>query len=247
MNRRLLGAGLILVQAALACPQAVASQAHAAQIINPPSASVDLSAYTPTSQLPAVVAQAAPVSSVNGNIGAVTVPPPDLSGYASISSLTSPATVSAMAAALSGTFATPAQVSAVQAAIPSVANFITLPQAVAAAPVQSVNGAQGAVTVPGTMRASCVVTTFNASGVGSCTYGGFTGGTAFTTTPDCFAELTATNTSYVYAFPIVSRSQASATVTMSAAVKLLNIALGATTIWTAPPTGTTLTVICRGQ
>jgi hypothetical protein len=123
------------------------------------------------------------------------------------------------------------------------------PQAAAAAPVASVNAMKGAVTVPGTIRASCVISSFDSSGNGSCALANWTGGTAFTSTPDCFPTLQAGSSTYVYALPLVTPpGAAGGTVAINeqAALKVLNVALGASTIWGPPPAGTSITMACRG-
>ena len=243
---RIVGAGLIMAQLALACPSALATPSHA-QTSNPVAvAAPDLSGYALKTDV------------ANAQTAAQSFTTSALTSYTPTATLNSAANIAAFGSQMiaagqvqpAGNYALVSQVPSIAgllSASTAAATYVTPAQAAAAAPVQKVNGLTGSVTVPGSVRATCLVSTFDGTGTGSCSYGTFTGGTSFTATPDCFAELTTTATGYIYAFPVITRGLTSSSVVLSAAQKVLNISLGATTIWVAPPSGTSLTLICRGQ
>lgn len=106
----------------------------------------------------------------------------------------------------------------------------------------TVNNLAGTVTLPTYSRqvsASTPVTTGIAS---------FTFATPFANTPTCFAEVQSTSTGYVFASPVItSKDTTQVTMNVQAALKTLNISLGALAVWTNAPAGTTLNITCIAQ
>lgn len=233
--------------------QPASAQGYAAP---PPAAPVDLSAYTPTSGLPDIIAANAPVKPAD--ITAALAP------YSTTAALKAPDNVAYFGSQMissgqvqpAGSYATTSQLNAVQATIPSlagyaltsqipsVANFITLPQAIAAAPVQKVNGQTGNITLP-TYTRQVNATPITPDAQGNAT---FTFPTPFTSVPSCpGVEVMATTTQYVFAQPVtISKTTTSVTINLTAIPKTVSVgALGASLPLSAPPpSGTQVNFFC---
>lgn len=146
--------------------------------------------------------------------------PPNLSGYETQSHAAS-------------TYATPAQVSAAQAA------------AVAAAPVQSVNSATGDVVVPTLLSKAGTISSFTTTNGVSVGTWAITGGTPFQTTPTCVANIVTSDTTHVFSAPILTAvSTTSVSFKVGASLIIPTIAVGALTLFSTVPAGTSLNVLC---
>lgn len=122
----------------------------------------------------------------------------------------------------------------------------TLADMVAAAPVQSVNGSTGAVTVPAYQRQiSSAVSASTSDGTVAWTFP-----TAFANPPTCFYSLAATSSSFTFDFPVVTAiSKTGVALAVSGHPKSMTITSLALPIAlpitpAGPPAGTTITFSC---
>lgn len=110
------------------------------------------------------------------------------------------------------------------------------------APVTSVNGAKGDVTVQ-TIQRQVSGSIDISSGTASWSFPA-----QFKNTPTCWVSVATTSAATVFSTPVTtSISTTAVTVSMRAAATVLNVlSLGAVTLWGNPPKGTIVTLSCVG-
>lgn len=130
---------------------------------------------------------------------------------------------------------------------PDMSSYATITAVPGLAPVQSVNAATGAVTVPTvcSQRTTPGSPLAVSSVDGTVTFTWPNSVCAFATLPNCFISLAQSSTLYVFSAPLQTTLDSTHVVfTTQAALKLLSISLGALTVWGPPPAGTTAAITC---